>query len=185
MSIVKRTIKGSPLTWTELDGNFEHLESTKVSKALLAGGSRVLVQITEEDEPEGLEIPAGHTLANLGDGPEAVPFETVAPKGIVVEDRAGVTVNIAMSDNGKYLRLSNATEIACNLPVDATVGLRFHAEQTGNGRISFLVAEGGQINGRSGWTKSSSQYGVVRVVCVGNVDGESAKYVLSGDLAAS
>jgi hypothetical protein len=185
MSITLRQEKGAPLTWEELDANFEELADTRISKALFAGGSKVLVQVDEEDEPIALEIGENEALANVGGVLQAVSFNTIAPKKRTVITHAGPNRTFLADDTSLHIVMSNATEITCVLPEDMEVGWHVTCEQAGAGRLAFQAAGDGVLHGRSSYTKSASQYSVVTVLCTANPDGESAEYLLYGDLAAS
>lgn len=74
-----------------------------------------------------------------------------------------------------------ATDVSWVLPNDLPNGWNCSLVQLGVGRVSFTPAVGATVNA-AGTARSRTQYSKVFVEVVGNTDGQSASYIVSGDI---
>ncbi|RTL52899.1 MAG: hypothetical protein EKK40_07050 [Bradyrhizobiaceae bacterium] len=78
-----------------------------------------------------------------------------------INNQTGTTYTFALSDNGAYVRFSNASAITVTIPSNASVALPVGAQidvfQKGVGKVTFVGAVGVSINSAGSWLSLSSQ----------------------------
>lgn len=137
MSITYRSVKGSKLTSEEVDGNFEHLETAKLAKALLEGGCRILVQVDAESEPIGLELAEGQLVGRMPgeDVVRAIDLEELGVVGFTPENASNKTTDGTLATNSD-------TKYPSEKAVRTYVGAQVGNEETAriNGDASILAS---------------------------------------------
>jgi len=162
MAIVLRSVKGSPLTSDEADGNITDLdgrvtfvEDNPVQPTSIANitvsGSQMTVILTDATELGPYTIPR-------------VPFQPSR-----VETLSGTSYTLVLDDDNAYKRCTNNSAVTVYIPsyadeafpVDAEVTFR----QCGSGKVT--VMSGGTsvvINGVTGFDNSTAVQGAVMTI---------------------
>lgn len=146
MTITLRSVKGAPLTISEMDGNFTDLDG------------RVTTLETAEEVPPVISSDVSGTTWTLtingDDFIHTIPQAAYAPPGIVSESGASMTLGSA--NVNAYTRCTNATACAVTVNANAStpiqVGSECHFRQAGAGQITFAGAVGVTINPQFGCT---------------------------------
>lgn len=137
MAIIYRGVKGSKLTSEEVDGNFEHLDTAKIAKALLEGGCRILVQVDAESEPVGLELAEGQLIGRMpGEAVlRAIDLEELGVVGFTPENVSNKTTDGTLATNSD-------TKYPSEKAVRTYVGTQIGNEETAriNGDASTLAS---------------------------------------------
>lgn len=156
MTITKRSTKGSELTWDELDGNFEHLDSHKVEKTVLAGGNRVLVQVAPDGEPAALVIPEGYVIGRLTGGElAAIPMGSIEVDGVTESELdAAIGAEETARINGDASTLASAQTYADGLLVGLWNDRGNHDASGGSYPSTGGSGSGGAIKKGDIWTIS-------------------------------
>jgi hypothetical protein len=114
--------------------------------------------------------------------PAAVPSGTVAAQ---FDDQVSITTyTFASTDSGRIVTLSNVNPITATLPNNLPKGWNCLVYQGNLSQVTFVAASGATMRNRLGNMKTAGQYAVVSLLCVSNVDGGSAVYVLGGDTSS-
>jgi hypothetical protein len=86
-------------------------------------------------------------------------------------------------DQGLTLLATAAEDITITLPEHLPTGFWCNVEQSDDGAIVFDVDGGATLNSRDERDTTNGPFSVVSLYVRSNPDGESAEYVLTGDLA--
>lgn len=166
MAIVLRSVKGSNLVASEVDGNFEDLDG------------RVT---TLEDAPVEGVPPSNMTVAgsqwtiyypgSLTFGPFTLPQGNFRPSIAFALDAPtdGVYV-VSNTDFNRYWRYDDASDLTIELPVTATADLEVTFRQVGAGVLLFPSSTDVVVNGLSGFLNETGGPGSV-VTCKFVEDG--------------
>lgn len=98
--------------------------------------------------------------------------------------QTGTTYTLASTDDGKVVDIANAGAITLTLPNSLAIGFSVLITQGGAGAILFSAAAGATIRQRQGFTHTAGQYAVASLYVRTNGGGNTAEWVLSGDLVA-
>lgn len=105
------------------------------------------------------------------------------PQAATPNFQTGTTYTLAATDDGKVVDIANAGAITLTLPNSLPVGFSCLVTQGGAGQITFSAAAGTLLRQRQGFTKTAGQWGVVSLYIRTNGGGNTAEYVVSGDMA--
>lgn len=97
--------------------------------------------------------------------------------------QTGTSYTIQASDDGKIVRLSNASAITVTVPNSLSADFTCLCVQAGAGQVTFTAAGGATQRQRGGLSNTSGQYAVVSLLGDSNAGGTSFVYILSGDMA--
>lgn len=86
-----------------------------------------------------------------------------------------------LEEAGNRFTVDVATDVIWTMARDLPNGWHCHVVQLGAGRVSFSAAAGAFVNA-AGNARSRAQYSRVTVEVVRNANGQSAEYVVSGDI---
>ncbi|WP_438748418.1 hypothetical protein [Pararhizobium sp. O133] len=136
----------------------------------------------------------GHAYMTLGPRASVTYLVTDAATPLLFlvskSGQQGVIIQVAnyicgSRDNGAQIALSSsATDQTVTLPAGTTVDIEIDFYQAGTGYFTFAAASGATIRSGGGMLKTGGQYTRCRAKCIGNVDGSSAEWLLTGTLAA-
>jgi len=85
-------------------------------------------------------------------------------------------------DAGSLLLFTSATDKTFTVSSGLTLGWWCGIAQLGAGRANFLPGVGATVNSRAASDRTLDQYSRVWLEVVNNADGQSASYLLSGDV---
>lgn len=157
MTITYRSVKGSNLTATEVDGNFEDLDGRLID--------------LEENPPEAVGISNITVVGTqmtiyLADatelGPYTLPQANFRPS--VVQTLAASTHAPTLGDANGYIRCTNGGGCAVTVPLNADVAYPIDTEltyhQAAAGAVSFDTAtDGPTLNGITGFLNETATQG--------------------------
>lgn len=159
MAIVLRSVKGSNLVASEVDGNFSDLDGrvTAIEDAPIVGVPPSNITLTGTQltfyYPDGLTF-----------GPFTVPQAAFRPS--VVDEIEGDTSGVydpVLGDSNGYKRYSGASMLVVPLPADAVIAFPIDAEvtfrQAGDGVIAFEASTDVTINGMAGFLNQTAGQG--------------------------
>lgn len=136
------------------------------------GGERVVIAETVERilvDNRHIEI-----VEVAKQGPPGPPHKSV------VEDHAGGAFEPSQADNGKAKAFLDTTEIT--LPGQHPRGFMFDAIRMTAGAVTFVAGAGATVRASRGRSRLADIYSRGTAQVVANADGETAEWLLSGDL---
>jgi hypothetical protein len=139
--------------------------------------------------PTGAQGPQGATGSQGATGPQG-PTGATGPQGaagplaadVATEDISATAYTVVSGDLGKRKRTTNASAVTVTLPKTMEQGFSFLLCQSGTGQAGFAVASGATLRSRTGYSKTAAQWSEVSLTVDTNSDGNSAVWVLSGDV---
>jgi hypothetical protein len=98
--------------------------------------------------------------------------------------QTGTTYTLVAADNGKVVRLTNASAITVTMPNNMPVGFNCMLVQYGAGQVTMVPASGAVLRSRQAHSKIAGQYGAASLIVVANPSGTTAEWLLQGDTSA-
>jgi hypothetical protein len=129
---------------------------------------------------QGVPGPQGNDGPQGPQGPAGDPGPLAA--AVTTEDVGGTTYTLAAADLGKRKRTTNAAAVTVTLPSTMQQGFSTIWCQADAGVISFVAGTGATLNNRLGYSKTAGRWSEVALTVDANSDGNSAAWVLSGDV---
>lgn len=99
----------------------------------------------------------------------------------MVNAQTGTAYTLTVGDMGKIVECNNAAAVTLTLPDSLPKGFACDVAQRGGGLVTFSAAAGAVRHNRHGHSRTAGQYALCRLYVSGNVGGNSAVYVLTGD----
>ena len=133
-----------------------------------------------ETGAQGPQGPTGSAGAAGPQGPQGAAGPLAAD--VTTEDIAASAYTVIAGDLGKRKRTINAGGVTVTLPKTLEQGFSFLLCQAAAGQVTFSPAAGATLHSRASFTKTAGQWSEVSLTVDTNGDGNSAVWVLSGDV---
>jgi hypothetical protein len=127
----------------------------------------------------GVEITtASGAAVTVSGGPDYDLYFALPSQALELIAESGTTRSLAEADNGKVIKLNNASGITVTIPSGLPIDFSCSLVQTSSGNVTVTGAAGVQLFTSSNTFRLAKQYSVAAVFAIDN-----NQYVLTGDLA--
>lgn len=106
-----------------------------------------------------------------------------SPGSPTIEEQVGASYTFIESDSGRLKELDHTSAITAVLDAQMPAGFAVEVVQSGAGPIDFMPETGAQLLNRQGHNTSAGQWARCSLYVRENPDGNSARWILSGDTA--
>ena len=114
----------------------------------------------------------------LSGGPDYGLYFALPSQALELVTSSGTTRSLAEADNGKVIKLNNASGITVTIPSGLPIDFSCSLVQTSSGNVTITGASGVQLFTSSNTFSLAKRYSVAAVFAI-----ENNQYVLTGDLA--